>query len=362
MKKLTFFIVLLWSCIEADEVADYIKPMFHTYQMLQESYFEDVGMLGTFEQIGFKPVQMSYGVSLENKDSPTSHNYILTSTMAVGNCPRGTRWEVRSVITEGKICYEALVSEKQRCGSVDTFCELATSGKCGYDCSEKDVVCPKGTEYNEIYELCSPVCPIGMYRPWWDPDGGSSYEPQKCVNIPKNAHKVKKNGVFYKGGSAYADYSPNEWAWECNKDYSRYSGNKCLNLPKGAMQSNMCWIYSINLVDLKKVIPDAEYVYIPDGLFDPGVDLKDTLNVVDFFRGPIGEDPVFVAIGKKVSCKRSKVFVNVNTETTSLGPYSGCWECPNGTIYDEDKNECVTGRDSFRKNSSCRIIGNYTEE
>lgn len=360
--KIVFFVFSLCACAVADEIADYIKPLFKTYQIMQDAYFMETEKVGSFEQIGFSPAQIPYGVSLENVGGPASHKYILASVVTVRNCPSGTKWEMHSVVSEGELCYEVFVSEEQRCGDVEAFCNLATSGKCGNDCSEKDVVCSRGTEYNEIFKLCSAVCPKGMYRPWWDPDGGSAYEPQECVAVPGNAHKVKKNGTFYKGGSYNQEYSPNEWAWECNSGFSRHSGNKCQNWPKGVILSDRCWISSINRSALKKIMPNAEHVYIPDGIFDPGIDLKDTLDVVDFFRGPLNGTSEFVANGKKISCRRTRVLVDANTETTSLGPYSGCWECPSGTFYDENKNECVVGEDPFGKKPLCRIIGKWTEE
>ena len=34
-------------------------------------------------------------------------------------------------------------------------------------------------------------------------------------------------------------------------------------------------------------------------------------------------------------------YYKVDPQYTALGPWSGCWECPSGTIYNAEKEECV---------------------
>jgi len=34
-------------------------------------------------------------------------------------------------------------------------------------------------------------------------------------------------------------------------------------------------------------------------------------------------------------------YYKVDPQYTALGPWSGCWECPSGTIYNAEKEKCV---------------------
>ena len=34
-------------------------------------------------------------------------------------------------------------------------------------------------------------------------------------------------------------------------------------------------------------------------------------------------------------------YYKVYPQYTALGPWSGCWECPSGTIYNAEKEKCV---------------------
>lgn len=220
--------------------------------------------------------------------------------------------------------------------------------------------CRRGFEFSAKYKNCIPICKdneILHWRPMEEACGYRDY-PDTCIRLPKHAHKVEARVTNDVGRVELV----NELSWECDEGYSRHKfAYECTKWPKGAQPAKVgtvpkCWISTIDTSAVKNQFPNIQEIFWYTNPIDEYV--PDSLkHAVWDFRGPLNTNIEGLLINdKSYSCERRKMnYYKVNPQYTALGPWSGCWECPRGTVYNAEKEECVK-RDIQKKDVDIDVI------
>ena len=342
--KHPFVEVVLTMEDEKKYVSDYLKATFGTYMKLQDAFFSEERNIGSLNQIGM----LNDGGYEYYK--PYFHSYTLHSPISLSpkiRCSEYAEWKMRSILSNGQLCYEVILPNEPECNFVSSLCQYATAEKCGYTCPESDV--PSLEEFLSFLEMKKNTsflqCGEDEFLYWRPMEETCGYRnfPDTCISLPKHAHKVNRYMKTETDGSVDL---VNNFSWECDLGYSRDRGDSCVKWPKRAIKSKQCWISSIDTMNLKKIYPNLNRVTVS---VDNGEGGYSEMNVslyeaVFWSRGNIAENAYLDIDGTYKEYKRTKLLVNVDPQNTALGPYSGCWKCPDGSEYDEKKHECVIPR------------------
>lgn len=330
--KYPFVEVVLTMESEKDYINDFLKSNFSTYIKLQDAYFSEENTLGNLDQIGM--LNKGYKSILQ----PNLHSFVLQSPISISSkmkCSEFAEWTVRSILSNGSLCFEIIMPDEPGCKFTSTLCRYATAGKCGFMCPEPDK--PTFQGYKLYFEKKNGVkllqCKEDEYLYWIL---GSSFYPNKCVALPQHSHKV--NDYMKTETKLYRLI--NLFGWECDFGYSRDRGDSCIKWPKGAIQSEKCWVSTIDTAMIKERYPNLKDVIMCNSMGED-VEKISLAKAFNEFRGRYDEK-IYVKI-KDVCEELERVDMPINDDpsNTSLGPYSGCWECPEMLEYDDEKNECV---------------------
>ncbi len=198
-------------------------------------------------------------------------------------------------------------------------------------CSEKFV-------YSNEFEICIPICKKNEILYWRPMDEACGYRdfPDTCVLLPEHSHKTSFQLKAVTDGKVDI---VNNFSWECDFGYSRDRDEyECTKWPKGAHMSDKCWISTIDTLELKRKHPYIKNIIKESAMDDYEISLAEAVRL---FRGVLSEKIEVNIGGVYETYSRVKVPIKEKSENTSLGPFSGCWECPPKTVYNYKNHECV---------------------